>query len=105
MHLLYGRDINLLEFVEISEASHARKQLQNLRQIMSYINKRFYNDYILALREWHQYDRQGHLYIPNVSTGDIVLVKDVSLRHLCWKKGRITKLIKGKDGLVRGEHL
>ena len=34
--------------------------------------------------------------------GDIVLVKNVNLPCLRWKKGRITKLIKGNNGLVRG---
>ena len=29
-------------------------------------------------------------------------MKDVNLPRLRWKKGRITKLIKGNDGLVRG---
>ena len=42
------------------EASDARRQLSNLQQIVSRINKRFYNEYIVALRERHQYDRQSH---------------------------------------------
>ena len=110
-HLLYGRDINrknsdINYFVELSGASDARKQLSNLQQIVSHINKRFYNEYILALRERHQYDRQSHHpHLQNVSIGDIVLVKDVNLPRLRWKKGRITKLIKGNDGLVRGVSL
>ena len=59
-HLLYGRDINrknsnINYFIELSEASDARKQLSNLQHI-SHINKRFYNEYILALRERRQYD-------------------------------------------------
>ena len=110
-HLLYGWDINrknsdINYFIELSEASDARKQLSNLQQIVSHINKRFYNEYILALRERHQYDRQSHHpHLQNVSIGDIVLVKDVNLPRLRWKKGRITKLIKGNDGLVRGVSL
>ena len=32
-------------------------------------------------------------------------MKDVNLPRLRWKKGRITKLIKGNDGLVRGVSL
>ena len=108
---MYGRDINrkssdINYFIELSEANDARKQLSNLQQIVSHINKRFYNDYILALHERHQYDRQSHhRHLQNVSIGDIVLVKDVNLTRLCWKKGRITKLIKGNDGLVRGVSL
>ena len=110
-HLLYGRDINrknsdINYFIELLETSDARKQLSNLQQIVSHINKRFYNEYILALRERHQYDRQSHHpHLQNVSIGDIVLVKDVNLPRLRWKKGRITKLIKGNDGLVRGVSL
>ena len=110
-HLLYGRDVNrknsdINYFIELSEASDARKQLSDLQQIVSHINKRFYNEFILALRERHQYDRQSHHpHLQNVSIGDIVLVKDVNLPRLRRKKGRITKLIKGNDGLVRGVSL
>ena len=103
-HLLYGRDVNRKNsYINYFIASDARKQLSNLQQIVSHINKRFYNEYILALRERHHYERQSHhLHLQNVSVGDIVLVKDVNIPRLCWKKGRITKLIKGNDGLVRG---
>ena len=43
-HLLYGRDVNRKSsdfnyFIELSEASDARKQLSNLQQIVSHINK------------------------------------------------------------------
>ena len=58
------------------------------------------------MRGRHQYDRQSrHPHLQNVSIGDIVLVKDVNVPRLCWKKGRITKLIKGNDGLLRGVSL
>ena len=73
-HLLYGRDVNrknsdINYFIELSEASDARKQLSDLQQIVSHSNKRFYNEFILALRERHQYDRQSHHpHLQNVST-------------------------------------
>ena len=106
-HLLYGRDVNRKNsYINYFIASDARKQLSNLQQIVSHINKRFYNEYILALRERHHYERQSHhLHLQNVSIGDIVLVKDVNMPRLCWKKGLITKLIKGNNGLVRGVSL
>ena len=63
-------------------------------------SKRFYNEYILVLRVRHEYHHQSHSNFQNVSSCDIVLVKDVNLPCLCWKKGRITKLVKGDDGLV-----
>ena len=91
-HVLYGPGINRNNsdincFIELSEASDARKQLSNLQQIVSHINKRFYNEYILALRERYQYDRLSHHpHLQNVSMGDNVLAKDVNLPRLCWKK-------------------
>ena len=93
-HLLYGRDVDRKNsYINYFIASDARKQLSNLQQI----------ECILASRERHHYERQSHhLHLQNVSVGDIVLVKDVNMPRLCWKKGRITKLIKGNDGLVRG---
>ena len=72
---------------------------------MSDINKRFCNEYILALRERHQWYSQSHPHLQNVSTGDIALVKDANLPRLCWKKRRITKLIEGDDSLFRGVSL
>ena len=53
------------------------------------------------LRERHQYDRQSHPHLQNISIVDILLVKNVNLPCLRWKKGHITKLIKGNDGFVR----
>ena len=79
-------------------------QLTNF-QIMSQLTKRSYNEFILALRERHQYDRQSHPHPQNVSTGDKVLVKDLNLPRLFWKKRHITKLIKGNNGLLGGVSL
>ena len=94
-YLLYGRvidrksrDINY--FIEISEASDARKQLSNLQQIIGHISKSFYNEYILALLKRHQYIRQSHPRLQNIPIGDIVFVKDVNFPRLHWKKRHIT---------------
>ena len=105
-HLLYSCDVNrkngdINHFLELLEANDARKQLSYWQQIMSHIKKIFYNEYVLALHERHQDDSQNHRYLQNVSIGDIVLGKDVNLPRLRWKKGRITKLIEGNDGLLR----
>ena len=53
LYLLYRRDINrknsdINYFEELPEGNDARKQLSNL---ISHVNKRFYNEYVLALRE------------------------------------------------------
>ena len=37
----------------------------------------------------------------SVKVEDVVLIKDVNIPQMTWRKGRVEKLIKGKDGLVR----
>ena len=33
--------------------------------------------------------------------GDVVLIKDVNKPRMTWQKGRVEKLMEGKDGLAR----
>ena len=47
--ITYYMDVTSIE--RTLEASDARRQLSNLQQVVSHINKRFYNEYIVALRE------------------------------------------------------
>ena len=37
--------------------------------------------------------------------GDVVLIKEESKSRMLWRKGLVTKLIKGKDNLIRGAEL
>ena len=78
LYLLYRRDINrknsdINYFEELPEGNDARMQLSNL---ISHVNKRFYNEYVLALRERHQYDHQSHPHLQNVSFGDTTLLQN-----------------------------
>ena len=57
---------------------------------------------LLRYASTSKYNCKSHHHLQNVSTDDIVLVADVNLPHLRWKKGRITKLIKGNNGLAPG---
>ena len=63
-----------------------------------------YKENYLLLTELR--DKQRKVNIINrtrdVSVGDIVLVFEDNVKRLNWRTGRVTDLIKGSDGIVRG---
>ena len=56
-----------------------------------------------ALRERHNLKHEGKQNVPNV--GQVVLIKNDSKNRGKWNIGVITKLYKGRDGVVRGVQL
>ena len=72
--------------------------------ILSHFKKRFFDEYILALRERHQYEVKKTNNHPVLKINDIVLLKKDKPR-IKWRKGKIIKLLYGSDNLVRGVEL
>ena len=72
--------------------------------ILSHFKKRFFDEYILALRERHQYEVKKTNNHPILKINDIVLLKEDKPR-IKWRKGKIIKLLYGNDNLVRGVEL
>ena len=54
----------------------------------------------MELRESHRHHK-GQVNVTPPSEGDVVIVEEDKPRGL-WRLGRITKLITGRDGYVRG---
>ena len=105
-HLLYGRNIasrNFMYFVtEYCEQDNALlSKYKRLKMILSHFKKRFFDEYILALRERHQYEVKKTNNHPILKINDIVLLKEDKPR-IKWRKGKIIKLLYGNDNLVRG---
>ena len=82
---------------------------QDMDELMS-MNKRLINakkhawqrwkrEYIHALMETHRVNKKGGR-VPEV--GDILLIVVDEKNRGEWKKGRVLRLVKGKDGVVRG---
>ena len=106
-HLIYGRNIHekCPDFDENYEITHdkATSRLQHIVIVMKQFFKRFENEYIRSLQERYFYtNNRKYKNQCSACVDDIVLVKDSNIPRMKWKKGRITKLIHGKDGLVRG---
>ena len=74
-----------------------------LKNIVDHYWRRFKNEYLLNLHEHHinafkgNYDEFSRLIL-----GDVVLIKDDASKRNQWKKGKVEKLIRGRDGHVRG---
>ena len=106
-HLIYGRNIHEKctdsgDFCEITH-DEATSRLQHIIIIMKQFFKRFEIDYIQSLQERYFYtNNKKYENKSSASVGDIVLIKENNIPRMKWRKGKIIKLIHGKDGLVRG---
>ena len=90
------------------EAHHVSDK--DLRRRAKYLIKckevmwnRWTHEYLRSLREQHGQAGEEQMCHPNIS--DIVIVKDENKNRHLWKFGIVSKLIKGKDGIVRGAQL
>ena len=73
------------------------KYLKNCRQR---IWERWSNEYLKYLRERHNLAHKNKVIDLNV--GDVVIIKGDGRNRAHWKTGIVDRLIKGKDGIVRG---
>ena len=73
------------------------KRKQRQCEIIEHFWKRWKNDYLTSLREFHKAYGNN---TQRIKVGDVVLVHDESPRIL-WKMAVVTDLVRGNDGLVR----
>ena len=79
--------------------------MQEIVIVILHFKKRFHQEYLGKLQEQQLHKTQKFNNSCNVKVGDVVLIKDVNKTRMTWRKGRIEKLIEGKDGLVRGAEM
>ena len=78
------------------EVSKLHKQLKEAKQ---YAWKRWKREYIHSLLESHQVNRKIG---PILDIGEIVLVVGDEKNRAKWKKGRVMRHVRGRDGVIRG---
>ena len=101
--ILNVKDQYLLQDVEdISDDDGFSKSEKRIRVKRDHIWKRWVSEYLRALRERHEIKKGGDEF-PEV--GEIVLIQSEAKNRREWKKGLVTKLIKGKDNIIRGVKL
>ena len=106
---LYGRNISKRNMMHIDHRDHTaentQQQYKRVRFIINNFNNRFYQAHILALRERHQYDVRKFNNEIKLCVNDVVLIQEENRPRVKWRKGKVSKLVISKDGLVRGVEL
>ena len=86
-----------------SSEEEMKRRAKHVLRCKKAIWKRWTGEYIRALRERHNLKNEGKQNVPNV--GQVVLIRNDSKNCGKWNIGVITKLYKGRDGVVRGAQL
>ena len=104
--LVCGRKLNDKCFTyntDITDPEELRTLAQKVKSTKDYIYKGFEKGYFLSLQERcysNRFDNGCTLVI-----GEVVLIKEENKSRTLSRKGLVTKLIKGKDNLIRGAEL
>ena len=78
---------------------------ERVQTLVLHFKKRFHQEYLAKLQERQLHKNRKFNNCCSVKVGDVVLIKDVNKPRMTWRKGRVEKLIKGKDGLARGAEI
>ena len=77
------------------------KRYHNRTDIVSHFWKRWKNEYLTSLREFHRTFGNNN---QNINVGDVVQIQEDSPR-VNWKLAVIEELVHGNDGMVRSVKL
>ena len=89
--------------VDSVEDKEMRKRARYLRRCKDVLWSRWTGEYIKSLRERHNLNHiKGG---PPIEQGDVVLIQSDERNRGKWNIGVVVKLIKGRDGIVRGARL
>ena len=87
----------------LEENRDLRKRAKFLQRVKDSLWNRWTREYLTSLRERHRLLKAKEEKHP--SEGDIVLIKGEDKNRNRWKMGRVTRLIHGRDQVVRGVQL
>ena len=96
--IMWGQNACTLEDVEAEEEGFTKttRRLVNARR---HVWSRWHKEYINSLMEVHRI-KKGTGDIPQI--GEVVLIIGEEKNRGLWKKGKVVRLVKGSDGVVRG---
>ena len=99
--IMWGQEAHPIEDIELDgdETTKLHKRLAEKKQ---HAWQRWKAEYIHGLMECHRVNKGTNAH---PETGEIVLLVGDEKNRGEWKKGKVTKLIRGKDGVIRGVKL
>ena len=92
-------DVYAVEDTESSDAEKLTSMAKRLENAKANAWKRWKREYVHSLMESHRLNKETGT-IPQV--GEIVLIIGDEKNRGEWRKGKVVRLIKGKDDVVRG---
>lgn len=97
-HLLIGESLKAIpepSYIHIPQ--NRLKNWQNIQKLMQTFWKRWSREYLLQLQNRKKWFSKEN----NLQIGQLVLISDKNAPPLSWKRGRVSRIIKGPDNLVR----
>ena len=96
--IMWGRDAYAIEDIEFNKDDKEKltKMNKRLEEAKAHAWRRWKREYIHSLMEGHRLNKEGG---GTPVVGEVVLVEK---KRGEWKKGKVMRLIQGKDGVVRG---
>ena len=105
-HLLFGRRLESIAITPVcSFDPHSQPDISsdNVNSILDHFWDRWRREYLGELRQQHKsfsHSFSSSKICPQV--GDVVIIHEEFIPRHMWRLGVIKKLIKSRDGLVRG---
>ncbi|XP_066910509.1 uncharacterized protein [Clytia hemisphaerica] len=102
-HLLYGKRLGR-NTNTTNDNSDSFELSENTKQAIEHFWKRWKTEYLLELRETHKKLARKNSS-EMINENEIVLINEENVKRNDWRKGRVSKLLRGRDGKVRGAEL
>ncbi|XP_066921186.1 uncharacterized protein, partial [Clytia hemisphaerica] len=102
-HLLYGKRLGR-NTNTTNDNSDSFELSENTKQAIEHFWKRWKTEYLLELRETHKKLARKNSS-EMINENDIVLINEENVKRNDWRRGRVSKLLRGRDGKVRGAEL
>ena len=96
--LMWGQNAHEIQEIE-EDGDEVSKLHKRLKEAKQHAWKRWKHEYIRSLLESHRVNRKTAL-VPDI--GEIVLVVGDEKNRAKWKKGRVMRHVRGRDGVIRG---
>ena len=96
--LMWGQNAHQVEETE-EDGDEVSKLHKRLRETKQHAWRRWKHEYVHSLMESHRVNRKT---APVPDIGEIVLVVGDEKNRGKWKKGRVMRHVRGRDGVIRG---